>query len=399
MRILYLTHRVPYPPNRGDKITTWNVLRRLLRRHEVTCLTFRRDPEDEASAEFLRGQGAAVQLFPIPGKVSAAARSLLALPTSRPLTFVHFSSPELQRAVDERIPRVDLAYAYSASMGPYLLSHPGVPRIMHFADLDSQKWRQLAARSWPPWSWIYWREQRTLLAAERRIARAFDASIVCTAAERAQFDALIPGAECSTLPNGVDLDYFRPVEAQEPSSTLVFTGVMDYGPNADACVTFVRDVLPLVQAKHSRARFVIVGSRPTRKVRALGRRQGVEVTGFVPDVRVHLRQAAVVIATLRIAQGIQNKALEAMAVGLPVLVTTQAGGGIGGKPGRDYLVADDPREQAEAILHLLADGDARREFGRNARAFVEGRHDWERILDGLDALLERVASRRVASPP
>ena len=389
MRILFLSQRIPYPPNRGDKITTWRLIQRMRRHHQVTVVAFAHDRADLEAAEKLNQLGFPTYAF-CHDERRARLRSLPLLLTRRPLTLGVFGSSQLQSKVDQLAADADLGYAYSSSMGAFLLPHPHLARVMHFAELDSDKWRQYAGRSRFPWSWVYRREWRRLEAFERGVAHAFDESVFCTPLEERIFQERIPGPSSMVLRNGVDLDRLRPAPEQAEPAHLVFVGVMDYLPNIDGCQHFVSEVLPLVRQRFPRARFTIVGSKPAPEVQALSSEPGVSVTGFVEDPREYLRRAAVSVAPLRIARGIQNKVLEAMAMGLPVVGTTSATQGIEGQPGRDFLLADSAQDQAAAICGLLAEPTAARELGARARAFVEERYDWEVVLKPLDELLERL---------
>jgi sugar transferase (PEP-CTERM/EpsH1 system associated) len=290
------------------------------------------------------------------------------------------------------VPATDLAYAYSSSMGAFLEPHARLPRIMHFGELDSDKWRQYAQRSAPPMRWIYRREHRTLLEFERRIARAFAANVVCTALERDVFEHAIPGAPCTVLPNGVDLAHFAPAWAGREPGRIVFTGVMDYLPNAEGCAWFVREIFPRVRSAVSGASFAIVGANPTAAVQRLARESGVTVTGRVPDTRDWLAKASVAVAPLRIARGIQNKVLEAMAMGLPVVGTSAATQGVAAVEGRELLVRDEPASFAAAVADLLREPERALAVGRAARGYTERHCDWERVFAPLDGLLERAAA-------
>ncbi|MEW6073510.1 MAG: TIGR03087 family PEP-CTERM/XrtA system glycosyltransferase [Planctomycetota bacterium] len=392
MNVLFLSQRVPYPPNRGDKITTWRLVERLGRRHRVRIVAFAHDAADLAAARYLTERGFPTYVFRTHPRWDRL-RSLPLLLTRAPLTLGVFGSRALQAAVGHLAAESDLGYAYSSSMGAFLLPHPELARVMHFAELDSDKWRQYAARTRPPRRWIYAREHATLLAYETRLARSFDENIFCTPLEAEIFRARIPGPSSIVLRNGVDLEHFRPApDAAEPGH-LVFVGVMDYYPNVEGCVWFVEEILPKVQDRVPEARLSIVGAHPVPAVRRLARRPGVVVTGYVDDPRDWLRRAAVSVAPLRIARGIQNKVLEAMAMGLPVVGTGAATQGVEGRPGEHYLVADEPGAQAEAIARLLADRGEARRLGERARRFVAERYDWEVTLAPLDALIERLATR------
>jgi sugar transferase (PEP-CTERM/EpsH1 system associated) len=390
VRILFLSQRVPYPPNRGDKITTWRLVERMRRDHEVRIVAFAHDEADVAAARELWDMGLPTIAIPH----NERWKRLLALPrlaTSTPLTLAVYGSARLQAAVDDLASQSDLAYAYSSCMGAFLERHGGLKRVMHFAELDSDKWSQYAARSSAPMRQVYARERRTLLEFERRVAHAFDENVLCTPLEQAVFARDIPGASSMVLRNGVDLAAFRPAPERAEPGHLVFTGVMDYLPNADGCAWFVREILPRVRARHAGVRFTIVGSRPTQAVRDLARASGVSVTGAVERTQDWLARAVVSVAPLRIARGIQNKVLEALAMGLPVVGTTQATQGVEGAPGRDFLVADGAEAFATRVCELLDDPARARELGQRGREFVEAQYDWERTLAPLDTLLERLA--------
>ena len=385
MKILFLSQRVPYPPNRGDKISTWRLINRLRQDHEVTVIAFAHDEADRQGAQDLRQMGFETTAIPLNQKL----RKLLALPllvTSKALTLGVFGSSRLQAEVDEKLEWADAAYAFSSSMGAFLVGR-GLPWVMHFAELDSDKWKQYSASKPFPLDAIYRREWRTLLAYERRLAADTVTNVFCTPLEQAIFDEQIPGRPSLVLRNGVDLEYFQPQPDKAEKDHLVFTGVMDYYPNVDGCVHFVNEVFPLIRAEVPECKFTIVGSRPTAQIQQLGEVDGVSVTGFVDDVRTYLARATISIAPLRIARGIQNKVLEAMSSGLPVVGTTSATQGVEGQSGRDFLLADSVEDQAAAILGLLSDPAEAQALGQRARRFVEENYDWAETLKPLDGIL------------
>ncbi len=396
MRVLFLSQRVPFPPNRGDKITTWRLIERMRREHEVTVITFAHDEADLAAAQELNARGIPTVAVPFNEKKKKA----LALPlllTRRPLTLGVYGSRQLQREVDRRLPQTDVAYAYSSSMGAFLVGK-GTPWIMHFAELDSDKWRQYAEKQRFPMSAVYRREWRTLQAFEARIARDARQNIFCTPLEQAIFEETIPGCPSAVLRNGVDLKHLVPAPERAEPGHIAFCGVMDYFPNVDGCEWFARELLPKVRERVPAAHFTIVGSRPVPEVQRLAELEGVEVTGFVDDPRDWLWRAAVSVAPLRIARGIQNKVLEALALGLPVVGTTPATQGVAGEPGRDFLLADDGDAFARAVIELLEAPERALELGRRGRSFVEERYDWEATFEPLDQILREAAGGRHATP-
>jgi len=397
VRILFLSQRVPYPPNRGDKITTWRLVDRMRRKHDVTCVAFAHDASDLLAARELDAMG--IPTLPIrhrDGWKRLSSAPLLL--SSSPLTLGVYGSKKLQAVVDRLMPKVDLAYAYSSSMGAFLEKHVDKPRIMHLGELDSDKWRQYSEFAGFPMRQVYRRESRTLLEFERRIATSFTENVLCTPLEQKIFSERIPGAPSVVLRNGVDLNYYKPAGTEPWSGHIVFTGVMNYNPNVDACRFFVKQIFPLVRREFPRARFTIVGANPTPEVRRLGRTIGVSVTGFVTDTRKILRTAVVSVAPLRMARGIQNKVLEALAMGVPVVGTSPAVQGVDGIAGRDYLVGDSAETFAEAVCSLLRDPELAQERGMRGRRFVEETYDWEVVFKPLDKMLEEsVSGARAAS--
>ena len=386
MKILFLSQRVPYPPNRGDKITTWRIIERLRRHHEVVCVAFAHDQADRDGARELERMGFPIHTVDLHPKWSRV-KSLPLLLTSKPLTLGVFGSTELQRLVDEHAEGADLAYAFSSSMGAFLLPHAGLRRVMHFAELDSDKWHQYVERTKPPMKWIYAREWKTLLAFERDIAHKVETNVFCTALEQDIFEQEIPGAPSHVMRNGVDLEYYQPAPEQAEPGHIVFTGVMDYFPNVDGCQWFANEILPEVRKQVPEVRFTIVGSHPTPEVEALAALPGVSVTGFVDDTRDYLRKAALSVAPLRIARGIQNKVLEALAMGLPVIGTTCATQGTGGTADGHFMVEDTREGQIAAVIQLLQDRERAATLARAGRQFVEDNYDWEVTLSVLDEIV------------
>jgi sugar transferase (PEP-CTERM/EpsH1 system associated) len=305
-------------------------------------------------------------------------------------TRAYFHSAALQARLRERLQRepFDLIYVSSSSMAPYAMD-TSLPVVMDFVDLDSDKWLQYADRcSWAV-SWIYRREGRRLRRLEQAIARRATYCLVATEAEHALLRAVAPWARSAVVPNGVDLDTFAPPACPPREPIIVFSGAMDYFPNVDAVTFFVHSILPHVRTRVPEAQFIIVGKDPTLAVRRLSRQPGVQVTGYVPDVRPFLHRARLAVAPLRLARGIQNKILEAMAAGLPVVATSKAHQGLNAAPGRDLLVADQPEEFADAVVRLLQDSAYASEMGRAARTFVASHHAWASVLSILDAILRQ----------
>ena len=391
MNALFLSQRVPYPPDRGDKISSWHLLERLARSHEVTVLAFSHGEEDEAGAAALREMGH--EVVTVAHDERAKKRSSLPLLFgSTPLTLGVFGSKELQTEVDRRVPDSDFALAFSSSMGAFLLPHEDLPKLVFIGELDSDKWRQYAGYKPWPMSWVYRREARTLFAFEERLAAAADEVLLVTNLEKEIFDREIPGHRSTVLRNGVDLEHFHPAPERAEPGHLVFTGVMDYFPNVEGCTWFVEEVLPLIRHRHPDASFSIVGSRPTTAVEAFGNTPGVTVTGRVDSTADWLQRASVGVCPLRIARGIQNKILEAMSCGLGVVATTPASQGTDAVPGDHFLLADEATTFATEVANLLDSPERAHSLGSAARALMEETRSWETNYAELDRAVERITT-------
>jgi sugar transferase (PEP-CTERM/EpsH1 system associated) len=393
--LLLLVHRIPYPPNKGDKIRSYHLLKHLAQRYRVHLATFVDDEDDWQHVPHVQALCASSHFARLDPKL-ARIRSLGALFGGRALSLDYYRDAGLaawvgQAMAQERIERV---VVFSSPMAQYAEPYGTARRVVDFCDVDSDKWRQYAQQKPWPMSWLYGREARALLAYERQVARECDAALFATEPEAQLFKALAPesDAKIGHFNNGVDTDYFSPQRAYaspfgDGERALVFTGAMDYWPNVDAVQWFVAEVFPLLRARFADLRFYIVGARPTPSVQELARQPGVVVTGTVPDVRPYLAHAAVAVAPLRIARGIQNKVLEAMAMAVPVVVSPQALEGIEAVPGADLLLADGAGAFAAAVSSLLTEETAPA-LGAQARARVERLYSWPSNLARIEARLE-----------
>lgn len=393
--LLFLCHRLPYPPNKGDKIRSFHLLRHLAAHYRVHLGTFVDDPADWEHVGEVRKLCDELCVLPLK-PMWATARSLTAFAVNEAMTAHYYRSRPLQRWVDRIIERgtVRKAVVFSSAMARYLRGRLGgdLRGILDFVDVDSDKWAQYGGRALWPLSWLYRREARRLLAHDTQAALEYDASLFVSSSEAALFRRLAPEAALRTvvIENGVDVDYFSPAESHASPyrpgiMPVVFTGAMDYRANVDAVEWFAREVLPEVVNRIPSARFYIVGSRPVERVRRLERIEGVVVTGGVPDTRPYLAHARVAVAPLRIARGIQNKVLEALAMGVPVVATPAAAEGIDLASDKAFQVADEGRF-AEQVMQFLS-GTIPRIVGREARDWVMRRYNWEDRLAEMDSLL------------
>ncbi|MFO1217484.1 MAG: TIGR03087 family PEP-CTERM/XrtA system glycosyltransferase [Burkholderiaceae bacterium] len=402
-RLLFLAHRLPYPPNKGDKVRSYHLLRHLAARHEVHLGTFIDDPDDEPHLPAVRALCASVHVSRI-RPVWARSRSVWGLARGEALTLAYYRDGSLGRWVDElmRRDRIDATIVFSSAMAPYAASLR-LPMLVDFVDVDSAKWAQYGSeRPWPL-SWLYQREGRRLLEYESLVARRAAACFFVTSKEVELFESLAPdcaGLACA-IGNGVDAEYFAPGDAlvspfSDSEIPIVFTGAMDYWPNVDAVTWFADAMLPALRARWPATRFHVVGRSPSTAVQAL-RSAGVNVTGTVPDVRPYLQHAAVVVAPLRLARGVQNKILEAMAMARPVVAASACVEAIDATPGSELLPARDRDDYLAALFALIADPQRARAIGQAARARVVGDYSWPARLRPLDRRIDDVLAARASA--
>jgi len=393
--LLYLVHRIPYPPNKGDKVRSYHILKHLAARHRVFLGTFADDPDDLQHVARLRELCAELRVIELSPRL-ARLRSVSGFAANEPLSVAYYRNAELARWVDSTLAKeaIDACIVFSSAMAQYVAG-ADAPRtvLIDFVDVDSAKWVQYADSRWWPLSWVYRREGSRLLAFERAAADRATRAFFVTDAEADLFRRLAPGCvgRIETIGNGVDTEQYAPSEALPSpfaagSLPVVFTGAMDYWPNVDGVRWFAEEVLPRVLDALPSAHFTIVGMRPTAAVKALASAH-VTVTGTVPDVRPYLQHAAVVVAPLRVARGIQNKILEAMAMARPVVATDACGAGIDAVNGRHFVTAHDAATMADAVVSLLRDGEAARMMGNAARARIVARYTWAAQLRLLEEAL------------
>jgi sugar transferase (PEP-CTERM/EpsH1 system associated) len=389
--VLFLSHRIPYPPDKGDKIRAWNILQHLANQYRVHLATFVDAAEDVRGVACLESVCQNVFWQKLDPRL-ATIRSLGGLLTGASLTKGYFGDARFRAGVREIIrqhkPRI--IYVFSSAMLPYVVEENGSRIVLDLVDVDSEKWRQYAATSSGLSRWVYAREGRTLLELEREGARVAEAVLLVSGPEAELFKGLVP--ESSTrvyaVHNGVDTEYFNDwLDFTNPFGTrpaIVFTGFMDYRPNIDAMIWFVREVMPRLRSRSNPPSLWIVGANPAKAVRVLAG-DDVCVTGRVPDVRPYLRHASAVVAPLRIGRGIQNKVLEAMAMGAPSVVTPQARGGLDKCQADELLTADNPADFANAVAQIL-DGNFPK-LGARGRKRVANDYRWSDSLAMLDQIL------------
>jgi polysaccharide biosynthesis protein PslH len=391
-RILVLAHRVPYPPNRGDRIRTFNILQFLARRADVS-LAYLSDEQPSVQAEqALRGMCRDVVGLSL-GKRRRWVSAARSLACGRTATEGLFWCGRLRHLLARwsKTTRFDAAVVFCSSMVQYLKAPglDGMPTIVDLIDVDSQKWFDYAAQTSGLPRWLLGLEGRRLRRLERSLPAKARSIILVSRCETDLFRSFCATDSAYAIPNGVDLDYFSPGKGLSSGSTsgCVFVGALDYRANVDGIRWFCEEIWPEVQRRRPQATLTIVGSRPCPAVRRLASQPGVRLACDVADVRPYLADAAMVVVPLRVARGIQNKVLEALAMAKALIATPQALEGIDVEPGVHVHRATEPVQWIESVLRLLDDRSARERLGRAGRAFVEAGYRWERQLQPLAALL------------
>ena len=393
MRILFICHRFPFPPKRGGKIRPFNIIQHLAREHEVHVASLVRS---QAEADEGRGLGAHcashthARVFDWLQTLRMVAR----IPTPAPSSFGFFYSGALAAGIRRLLAaqRFDLIFVHCSSVARYVAGVQGVAKILDFGDMDSQKWLEYARYKPLPLNLGYRLEGLKLEAEERRLAGMFDC---CTATTRGEWETLKQlAAHCESdwFPNGVDSRFFTPAtEGYDPDS-LSFVGRMDYYPNQEGMLEFCQSTWPLILQRRPAMKLTIVGAEPPPAIRALGQIPGVTVTGTVPDVRPYVNRSALMVAPLNIARGTQNKLLEAMASGVPVLTSPVAAAGVDAVAGEHMLVARSPQEYCDAVLRVAGDPAERARLALAGRARMLSHHGWDTSMRRLDGIVERCLS-------
>ena len=402
MKILFLAHRTPYPPNKGDKIRAFHFLSHLAKSHEVTLVYWVDDIRDLNHTQFLRsicrGEVLPVRL----NRLAAMVRAVFALLAGRSFTEGFYGGSPFQRAVNTalRSGPFDAVLVFSSAVAAYAENIPSKSKVVDFVDVDSDKWGQLAEASPFPISWLYRHEQRCLSRFEVAVSSWASQSLFVSLPEAELFRKNGGKGLIDYLPNGADLDLRRLPLVQVPfhgtelsrkvpaiGPKLIFVGTMDYFPNVDAVEYFASEIFPLIRREFPKAEFEIVGRHPTKAVRRLSRLDGVRVIGEVPEVRSLLIQADVSVAPMRIARGVQNKVLEAMALGIPVVATPLAIEGIEVSNEQEVLIGTRPDEFAGQVVRLLRDVELRRSLTKRAWNKMNQFYNWGVSGAKLEGLL------------
>lgn len=394
MRILALTHRLPYAPDRGDRLRAYHILKYLNRRADLELVSLVHDDAEATHAGQMSDVAARVTTVRVP-RYRNYVRGLVKLAGAVPLTHVLLDGPGRAGVLDAIVKqrRPDVVFAYGSGTARWALEPPlrQLPAIIDFVDMDSQKWRELAGNSRAPLSWIYRREARRLGDFEAFAATTARASLVVNTREAEVARRLSPNATVITVQNGVDLQGLEPTAAPSARPQLVFCGVMNYAPNHSGMVWFIERVWPLVLHARPDATLVVVGPDPQRPLQEAAKPySSITITGRVPDVRQWLWESAVGIAPLHVARGVQNKALEAIAAGLPIVATSAVADGLPAVAMPAVSVGDTEKDFASQIIQLLSSSPADRR--RRAASADLTPLTWARTLESLWEIFERATA-------
>lgn len=393
--ILFISHRIPFPPDRGDKIRSHHILRHLAKLAPVHVATFADDALDYAAEGELAAVAQSHCLVRRAKPLALAAAQ--AMVSGKPISLTAFYSRKLADYISQVLETrsISTIYVFSGQMGQYVPKAFAGRVVADFVDVDSAKFEAYGLRDGGPKGWAERREARLLAAEEARVAERADVSLLISDAEAALFRARLPAASVAasdvrTLGNGIDSDAFNPVGVaaepklcEMPFPRLIFTGQMDYAPNIEACLRAAQRILPLIRAEFPQASLHVVGRNPTEALTALSGQNGVFVWGRVPEVQPWLAGADLALVPLEIARGVQNKVLEAMAMALPMVLTPEAATGIGGRDGHELALATDDQHLAAACIALLRDPTRARAMGEEARNFVVSQASWPAALSQL----------------
>ena len=395
MRILCLTSRLPYPPDRGDRLRAFHFIEHLSDEHELTLISFVADESEQEHLASLRAYCRDVHVLRMSPRLSAltVAGNLW---RREPLQVLYYRLNAMRRLVDELAATTtfDAAYVHLFRMAPYVVNQPELYRIVDLTDVISREidlslpYRGFLSRL------LYQVERPRIAEYERWVARTFEETWLISRADQQLLAPDCPGANIQVVSNGVDLVRFHPTGQAPQANSLIFVGHLRVFHNIDAAIHLVRDLLPLVQQQVPNCTLQLVGADPDPIIEELGSNPAVTVTGYVPDLNEHLNRCAVFVAPLRFAAGIQNKALEAMAAGRPVVTTSLINQGLGARPGQEILIADAPEAMVQQIVALFRDERLREQIGQRGRQFVECNYTWNHVVERMRVIEETLTTRR-----
>lgn len=389
MKILYVCHRFPYPPQRGGKIRPFNVIKHLSEKHEVIVASLVRSRDEARLSMGLRNYCSdfIMEIVNIP---TVMINVLKRLTTRTPYSMAYFYSSNLKKRIQREVARTnfDLIMVHCSSVAQYVEDVVNVPKILDFGDMDSQKWLIYSKVRRFPHKLLFAVEGNRLQRAEADLARKFTYCTCTTVEEMKTLESYNIRVKTGWFPNGVDTEYFKPADEPYERDSICFLGRMDYYPNQESILYFCKHVFPLIRAERPNAKLLIIGADPPHTIRELERTPGVSVTGSVPDVRPYVQRCAVNVAPLNIARGTQNKILEALAMGVPTVASKVAAGGVDCIPGEHFITESSTEGYVDAVVRLLSDHKERQKFSEAGRARMLSHHNWQHSMKQLDQIVD-----------
>jgi len=401
VKILFLCHRIPFPPNKGDKLRAFNQIKEFSKKHSITLLTFVDDPADEkytVELEKYCEKVIAVRRFPL----WSALKSLPYMFSGKPLTLPYFYEKEMEKFIDGALASegFDIIFVFSSSMAQYVETS-SLPKLVDLVDADSEKWIQYSEHAPFPKSLVYRHEGFRLRNYEKKLSKCFDVSTVVSKDEKEKLLKFIEDDKwVRVIRNGINHTFYDEEHIDEAeeflagdlSKNILFVGGMFYFAYIDGVLNFYNKSFAAVKEKVSNVKFFIVGADPAPSIKKLNEDENVCVTGFVKDVRPFLKKTSVYVVPLRIAPGLQNKILEAMIMKIPVVSTSEAILGIDATDGVDVFVEDNPEKFGERVVELLQNEELCKKIGANARKMVLEKHNWKKNLREYERIFEELTS-------
>ena len=394
MKILFLSPTVPFPLTDGGRIRVFNLLKQIAVKNEVTLLALETQTTDADGVAELQQLGIQVHLVPNAPTLPRVSFGTLvkAFLKRQPITVARYDIPAYRQKFRELIATqtFDLVH-YEMFHIAQFHTETDLPGVLSQQNVDSAIWRRLCSETANPlYKFAYWTQQLAFQRYERVLSPKFDA-VTCTS----DIDAAVFQQHCTEnaieiIPNGVDITHYRPDFTTEAPAHLIYIGSMDWYPNEDAVAFFADEVLPRIQEKVPDVAFSIVGGDPSARVQKLAERDGIIVTGRVPEIKPYFAEATVFVVPLRIGSGTRLKILEALAMGKAIVSTTVGAEGLDLKDGAEIFIADEPTAFADAVTRLLTDAQLRRRIGENGRSRVEQDYDWRSIGEKLHALYTKI---------
>ena len=397
MKVLFLSPTVPFPLTDGGRIRVFNLLKQIAEKSDVTLLALETQPTDAEGVAELQQLGIQVHLVPNAPTLPRVSFGTLvnAFLKRQPITVARYDLPAYRQKLRELITTdtFDLVH-YEMFHTAQFRTETDLPGVLSQQNVDSAIWRRLCRETANPfYKFAYWTQQLAFQRYERVLSPKFEA-VTCTS----DIDAAVFQRHCAEdtieiIPNGVDVTHYQPDFTSEAPTHLIYIGSMDWYPNEDAVAFFADEVLPQIQEKVPNVQFSIVGGNPSARVQRLAERDGVVVTGRVPEIKPYFAEATVFVVPLRIGSGTRLKILEALAMGKAIVSTSVGAEGLDLKDGEEIFIADEPTVFADAVIRLLTDPSLRRRIGENGRARVEQDYDWRSIGGKLHNLYTQISRR------